>query len=149
MSEHTDFEESGTDLAASLAAPDSENLKFERADWTCFRTVEGLQQKAGVEESKLRRLTLKELADNGLDGGGEARVGELQGGGYFIEDTGPGIDGTPEEIARLFSIARPMTPLVADSAMPSPKPRKRNSSASGSISPRRTCRSRRTAKSRI
>ena len=29
-------------------------------------------------------------------------------GGYFIEDSGPGIDGEPEEIARLFSIKRPM-----------------------------------------
>ena len=30
-----------------------------------FRTVEGLQQKAGVPKDKLRRLVLKELADNG------------------------------------------------------------------------------------
>ena len=29
-------------------------------------------------------------------------------GRYFVEDDGSGIDGTPEEIARLFSIARPM-----------------------------------------
>ena len=36
--------------------PPTENLKFERADWTSFRTVEGLQQKAGVAASKLRRL---------------------------------------------------------------------------------------------
>ena len=36
-----------------------------------------------------------------------SRVGELPGG-YFVEDDGPGIDGTPEDIARLFSIARPM-----------------------------------------
>ena len=28
--------------------------KFERADWTSFRTVEGLMQKAGVTKSKLR-----------------------------------------------------------------------------------------------
>ena len=48
---------------------DAPNLKFERADWTLFRTVEGLQQKAGVPASKLRRLVLKELADNALDTG--------------------------------------------------------------------------------
>ena len=27
---------------------------------------------------------------------------------FFVEDTGPGLDGTPEEIADLFSIRRPM-----------------------------------------
>jgi hypothetical protein len=85
-------------------------LKFEREDWTAFRTIEGLQQKAGVAKDKLRRLVLKELTDNGLDEGGEVRIGDLPGpgGGYFVEDNARGIDGTPEEIARLFSIARPM-----------------------------------------
>jgi hypothetical protein len=83
-------------------------LKFEREDWTCFRTVEGLQQKAGVATDRLRRLALKELADNGLDEGGKTCIGEIPGGGYFVEDDGRGIDGTPEDIARLFSIARPM-----------------------------------------
>jgi hypothetical protein len=103
----TDFEKSTGELD-SPASPEPQNLKFERADWTSFRTVEGLQQKAGVAKDKLRRLTLKELADNGLDEGGKARIGDLPGGGYFVEDDGGGIDGTPEEIARLFSIARPM-----------------------------------------
>jgi hypothetical protein len=93
----------------SASQPATENLKFERADWTSFRTVEGLQQKAGVAAGKLRRLVLKELTDNGLDAGGSVNVGRLpDGGGYFVEDDGDGIDGTPEDIARLFSIARPM-----------------------------------------
>ena len=83
-------------------------MKFERADWTSFRTVEGLQQKAGVAADKLRRLVLKELTDNALDTGASVRIGQLPDGGYFVEDDGGGIDGTPEEIARLFSIARPM-----------------------------------------
>ncbi|WOH80908.1 hypothetical protein RX327_35075 [Bradyrhizobium sp. BEA-2-5] len=81
---------------------------FEREDWTSFRTVEGLQQKAGVAAAKLRRLVLKELTDNALDTGADVRVGELPGGGYFVEDDGGGIDGSPEQIARLFSINRPM-----------------------------------------
>ncbi|MET4478834.1 hypothetical protein [Bradyrhizobium sp. F1.13.3] len=81
---------------------------FEREDWTSFRTVEGLQQKAGVAASKLRRLVLKELTDNALDTGARAHIGELPGGGYFIADDGPGIGGEPEQIARLFSINRPM-----------------------------------------
>jgi hypothetical protein len=84
-------------------------LKFEREDWSSFRTVDGLQQKAGVPKSKLPQLVLKELVDNGLDTGASVSVGELPGGGgYFVEDSGPGLDGSPEDIARLFSIRRPM-----------------------------------------
>src|SRR2546430_15787267 len=92
----------------SASQPPTENLKFERADWTSFRTVEGLQQKAGVAQGKLRRLVLKELTDNALDTGAQVRIGELPDGSYFIEDDGSGIEGQPEQIARLFSIARPM-----------------------------------------
>ena len=55
----------------SASQPPTEILKFERADWTSFRTVEGLQQKAGVAASKLRRLVLKELTDNALDTGAQ------------------------------------------------------------------------------
>jgi hypothetical protein len=102
-----DFQNLG---AAPASLPDAQNLKFERADWTSFRTIEGLQQKAGVPASHLRQLVLKELTDNALDAAGakHVRVGELPGGGYFVEDDGPGLDGSPEDIARLFSIARPM-----------------------------------------
>jgi hypothetical protein len=71
------------------------NLKmFEREDWTLFRTVEGLQQKAGVPATRLRRLVLKELF--------------IDADTYFIEDDGAGLDGTPEQIAELLSIRRPM-----------------------------------------
>src|SRR5260370_23377626 len=90
------------------SSPSSQNLKFEREDWSLFRTVEGLQQKAGVSKDKLTRLVLKELADNGLDEGAEVRVGEMSRNKWFVEDSGRGIDGNPEEIAALFSIARPM-----------------------------------------
>jgi hypothetical protein len=81
---------------------------FERADWTLFRTVEGLQQKAGVPAKQLRRLVLKELADNALDAGGTIRSGFIDDGGYFIEDDGAGLDGEPQDIAALFSISRPL-----------------------------------------
>jgi hypothetical protein len=81
---------------------------FEREDWTSFRTVEGLQQKAGVARNNLCRLVLKELTDNALDTGARVRIGQLSDGGYFVEDVGSGIEGRPDEIARLFSIARPM-----------------------------------------
>jgi hypothetical protein len=68
-----------------------------------------LQQKAGVPKEKLCRLVVKELADNALDEAGQVRVGGLSNdNGYFVEDAGRGIDGTPDEIARLFSIDRPL-----------------------------------------
>jgi hypothetical protein len=92
----TDFENPKGRLPSQPGLP---NLKFERADWTSFRTIEGLQQKAGVPAGKLRRLVLKELADNSLDTGANTRIGELAKGGYFVEDDGPGIDGEPVEIA--------------------------------------------------
>src|SRR4051812_43749865 len=96
-----DFQNSKPALASS---PATSNLKFERYDWSLFRTVEGLQQKAGVAKSKLIRLVIKELADNALDeNAANVRMGTLTEG-YFIEDDGCGIDGTPEAIAQLFSI---------------------------------------------
>jgi hypothetical protein len=105
MTTISDFENSNDGLPSQKPA---QNLKFERADWTSFRTVEGLQQKAGVSADKLIRLALKELADNGLDNGSSVKVDRLPNGGYFVEDDGEGIDGTPVDIARLFSIARPL-----------------------------------------
>jgi hypothetical protein len=82
----------------------------EREDWTLFRTVEGLQQNAGVSASRLRRLVLKEFIDNPLDEGASVEVDNPDGSGlaFFVADDGPGIDGEPEEIANLFSIRRPM-----------------------------------------
>ena len=90
------IQSTGLDFQKSTQLPGfgpSQNLKFEREDWTTFRTVEGLQQKAGVAADKLRRLVLKELTDNALDTGQAVRIGELPDGGYFVEDDGPGIDG--------------------------------------------------------
>ena len=34
---------------------------FEREDWSLFRTIEGLQQRAGVPKRLLPRLVLKEI----------------------------------------------------------------------------------------
>jgi hypothetical protein len=81
---------------------------FEREDWSLFRTLDGLQQRAGVPKDRLARLVLKELADNGLGVGAEVTAQPLNGVGYVVEDDGSGIDGAPEDIARLFSIGRPM-----------------------------------------
>jgi hypothetical protein len=110
------FSKSSAAVAAAEArlgaAPEAPILKmFERADWTLFRIIEGLQQKAGVPAQHLRRLVLKELADNALDTGATIRYGLVDGKAdrrYFIEDNGPGLEGAPQDIADLFSIARPL-----------------------------------------
>jgi hypothetical protein len=92
---------------AANSAP--QNLKFEREDWVLFRSLDGLTQKAGTSRDKLTRLVMKELADNGLDAGAEVEVGKLPTKrGYYVDDNGPSIDGTPESIAYLFSIRRHM-----------------------------------------
>jgi hypothetical protein len=100
---------SGEPEASLPVEQNAEILKFERPDWTLFRTVEGLQQKAGVPAKLLRRLVIKELADNALDAGSSISVGYLGDDDcVYVEDNGPGLDGSPEEIADLFSIRRPM-----------------------------------------
>jgi hypothetical protein len=83
-------------------------LKFERPDWTVFRTPEGLAQKAGVAVPLLRRLVLKELGDNAFDTGAAVRYGRINGSKFFVEDDGPGLDDSPQQIAALFSIKRPL-----------------------------------------
>lgn len=101
----------GASQQAGLASlgPSSKpaEFQFERPDWVLFRSPETLSQKAGVPKHLLRRLALKELADNALDAGGQAAAYQ-RGDRYVIHDNGPGIGGSPEEIARLFSINRPM-----------------------------------------
>ena len=82
------------------------DFQIERPDWTLFRSLATLGQKAGVPPSKLRRLALKELTDNALDAGGRVIIKEPEPACYVIQDDGPGIDGTADEIARLFSIDR-------------------------------------------
>src|SRR5262249_13655815 len=94
----------------SLGGDENEpSLKMaERHDWVLFRSIEGVRQKAGVPADKLRRLVLKELADNALDEATSCRSGfDKDRDVYFVEDLGRGLDGTPQEIASLFSIRRP------------------------------------------
>jgi hypothetical protein len=94
--------------ASQPARTKSPEFTFEREDWTLFRSLSTLSQKAGVPVHLLPKLVLKELADNALDAGGTVRVGQLQLGGWYVEDDGPGIAGEPADIARLFSIRRPL-----------------------------------------
>ena len=82
---------------------------FTREDWTKFRSLGELPRAAGVPVAELKKLVAKELADNALDASGACRVGLSADGAFWVEDDGPGISGTPGEIADLFSIKRPLT----------------------------------------
>ena len=99
---------SGLGLASQPVPSKSTEFQFERPDWTLFRSADTLAQKAGVRKNLLRRLVLKELADNALDSG--ARVVTATGGPdrYVVVDNGKGIEGGPDAVARLFSVNRPL-----------------------------------------
>jgi len=84
-------------------------MLFAREDWTLFRNLSTIAQKAGVPPQRLRRLVLKELVDNALDVCGECEFGKHKGGVYWVRDRGPGLDMTSKAIANLFSINRPLT----------------------------------------
>jgi hypothetical protein len=89
--------------------PEFQDTAFVREDWTLFRTIGTLCQRAGVPATHLARLVLKELVDNALDAAGDAPVTcSQQGDGFVIEDAGSGIPGCPADIAQLFSIRRPL-----------------------------------------
>ena len=81
---------------------------FHRSDWTLFRSVTTLGQKAGVPQDKIPQLIAKELVDNALDAAGTCEYRFLDNG-FFVENPGPGLPGTDAEIADLFSICRPLT----------------------------------------
>jgi hypothetical protein len=79
-----------------------------REDWTLFRSLSTLVQKAGVPREEITKLVIKELVDNALDNCGSCKIGKLSNGAFFIEDHGDGIQGSDEDIAFLFSIKRPL-----------------------------------------
>ena len=81
---------------------------FTREDWTLFRTLATLSQKAGVSLYGLPGLVAKEVVDNALDAGAACQVGLLEGNGFWVEDDGEGIAGSDDAIAELFSIRRPL-----------------------------------------
>lgn len=83
---------------------------YVREDWTLFRNLSTISQKAGVPLTNLRRLVMKELVDNALDTVPKpCNFGKIDDNTYFVEDDGPGIEGDELFIANLFSINRPLT----------------------------------------
>ena len=87
----------------------ADTMMYQRDDWTDFRNLATLTRRAGVPAKKLPRVVLKELVDNALDHAGMCRCDRQEDGTFHVEDAGEGIAGTPEEIAMLFSIGRPLT----------------------------------------
>ena len=83
---------------------------FVREDWKLFCSLETLGQKAGVPRELLALLVVKELVDNALDATGNCDFERLPGdaAAFVVADHGPGIPGSDEEIAGLFSVARPL-----------------------------------------
>ena len=88
--------EGGEGASSACLLPDENQ---EREDWTLFRTIEGLAQRAGSATGV--------AAAAARDRSQAHRRGPQQLL-FFVADKGPGLDGTPEEIAELYSIRRPM-----------------------------------------
>lgn len=83
---------------------------FKRDDWTMFRNLTTLSQKAGVPTHKLRALIVKELVDNALDASHQQCVfGKEADNSYYVQDFGPGLNMSKPELEAIFSINRPLT----------------------------------------
>lgn len=80
-------------------------MDFTREDWTLFRSLTTLGQKAGVPLHKLGALVVKELVDNALDVGANVSL-SVDGEWVVVSDDGPGIPR--DKLATLFSIRRPL-----------------------------------------
>jgi histidine kinase/DNA gyrase B/HSP90-like ATPase len=100
---------------AYKAAKILDSYKIEQQDWVLFTSPNTLPQQAGVPLRHIRRLVLKELVDNALDmvrhlgAAGEVSIHKDDPHTFTVRDNGPGLHGTPEQIASLFSLNRPMT----------------------------------------
>jgi DNA topoisomerase VI subunit B len=98
----------------SQQAERSQVLLFSREDWSLYCSLATLSQKSGVPARELPWLVVKEFADNALDAADAAgRHGAVEisvdQGNLIVADQGVGIpDATPERIAGLFRVARPM-----------------------------------------
>jgi len=90
-----------------------EEIFFIQPDWQLFTNLNTLPQQAGVNKHLLPKLAAKELTDNALDTNEKVDIS------HFIDDDlrdiftvknyGEGFIATSEEIAKFFSIRRPLT----------------------------------------
>ena len=56
---------------------------FVRHDWTLFRNIQTIGQKAGGSADRIPRLVAKELVDNALDAGGQCTYDRLDDNGFW------------------------------------------------------------------
>ena len=88
-------------------------VMYRRDDWMEFRDPNRISNKAGVAFERLPKVAVKELVDDAFDASDEVEFGLLEvkedAVTFFVADHGPGLDGTNEEIAELYSIRRPLT----------------------------------------
>jgi len=82
---------------------------YVRQDWTIFCNLDTLPQAAGVQSELIKDCVVKELVDNALDASDGCTLEVKENGTLIVRDTGNGIPGKPEDIARLFSVSRPLT----------------------------------------
>lgn len=82
---------------------------FHREDWTLFRNLNTLGQRAGVSQRDIAKLAVKELVDNALDSAWACQYGTTKGGFIYVEDNGEGLPGADADIAALFSVSRPLS----------------------------------------
>jgi len=82
---------------------------YVRPDWTIFCNLNTLPQAAGVQRELIKDCVVKELVDNALDASDGCTLEIKENGALIVRDTGNGIPGKPEDIARLFSVSRPLT----------------------------------------
>lgn len=90
------------------ACQQPESPLFRRDDWTLFRNVATLGQRAGVAPDAIPKLVVKELADNALDAADSCGFNR-RGRWLIVHDDGPGLPGTDADIADLFSVVRPLS----------------------------------------
>ncbi|MBW7572485.1 hypothetical protein [Caproiciproducens faecalis] len=80
-------------------------MEFKKQEWTQFRSMDTLTQKAGVSKNDIPKLVAKELTDNALDITDDIEV-KCDGNKLFVWNGGTGIPA--DRIAELFSINRPL-----------------------------------------
>jgi hypothetical protein len=100
---------------AELAADQPQVLLFSRSEASLYTSIATLPQRAGVSAGLLAKLVAKEFTDNALDSAdaahrpGAVTISVDKAGNLTVADAGTGIpDATPEQLASLFCVARPM-----------------------------------------
>jgi hypothetical protein len=89
-------------------------FQIHRPDTVLFTTLDGLTKQTGERADRLRRVALKEAIDNSLDSSdaagrpGQVVVSKRGDNTYVVTDQGDGIAGSPEALAALFAVHRPM-----------------------------------------